>query len=762
MGYRKRRQRTLLLQLLIFYLLVLLFPAVMGVILYTGTVKSESKRIENETSAEVDQAAEVILMIHLEVQRITQHVTADKSLLEIGMDPVLLTRSHIARAIDFARYNQLIPYGLLNQYLRGYYVLFLDSAAAIGPDVVISMYSFYSHVFSLEGVNLEQWVDEFVGQYQENRYLAERQAVFDSLVDAPVLLHLHSIGSRTNPAGTAVAILDAGRINSVLSRIDLTEGGAVILMDEDGRLLMEATEEAPRLYRKYASDTGLNNARDAGFLAFRSPVGDSGLVLYAVLPQRFVTVRTAHIRTISAAIFAALLIAGVIVAFALAIYSSKPILSVLNSIRERVGDQDIENGATLARLESAYQTLITRTGVAAETLRIQNYHMHSILLHRLLKGTSGNEEHLVELLSGSGINLEGLQHTVAALQMSRKIDNQSADLPHVATAVIPEIVRERFPDLIFCEVGECSIALFFSTDISDNASFIAQIEPVVRSVVSCIKEQTGINPVIGIGRPRYAVREIYRCFHEATVAVESHTFENGSEIVWYKDDVSAEPFFYPWELEERILTCVRNVDRESLKEILDEIERENFRERALSGHMRSLLWTCMVSTLIRAHSQTSYGTGEFLAKVLPEPEEIMDQSVSFIAILKPQFDELMDIVEQSKSNQRRQLYERIASYIADNFSDKNMSLISIADRYQFSEFTFSRLFKELFRVNFHNYLESVRFNYATGQMKGTRKALKEIAFESGYASINTFSKAFKRHFGVSPTEYRRSISAEGE
>ena len=39
----------------------------------------------------------------------------------------------------------------------------------------------------------------------------------------------------------------------------------------------------------------------------------------------------------------------------------------------------------------------------------------------------------------------------------------------------------------------------------------------------------------------------------------------------------------------------------------------------------------------------------------------------------------------------------------------------------------------------------------------TDQPLKVIAAHTGYSSLNTFSKVFKRRFGMSATEYRTSV-----
>ena len=54
-------------------------------------------------------------------------------------------------------------------------------------------------------------------------------------------------------------------------------------------------------------------------------------------------------------------------------------------------------------------------------------------------------------------------------------------------------------------------------------------------------------------------------------------------------------------------------------------------------------------------------------------------------------------------------------------------------------------------------LEAVRSRLRDGS--GSR--LKAIVQDCGYASLNTFAKAFKRRYGISATEYRDQQRAAG-
>lgn len=67
----------------------------------------------------------------------------------------------------------------------------------------------------------------------------------------------------------------------------------------------------------------------------------------------------------------------------------------------------------------------------------------------------------------------------------------------------------------------------------------------------------------------------------------------------------------------------------------------------------------------------------------------------------------------------------------------------------------TRLFKSATGYSLQEYLLSYRMKCAIKLLEKTEKSIQDIAYEVGYGDYFTFSKAFKRHTGKSPSEYRK-------
>ncbi len=82
-----------------------------------------------------------------------------------------------------------------------------------------------------------------------------------------------------------------------------------------------------------------------------------------------------------------------------------------------------------------------------------------------------------------------------------------------------------------------------------------------------------------------------------------------------------------------------------------------------------------------------------------------------------------------------------------------LTIEEIANRLNLDRSYFSTLFKKTVGVSPKQYLLDYRMNMAITLLAESKKSVSVTATSVGYSDIFTFSKMFKRHFGISPTEY---------
>ncbi|MBQ4188180.1 MAG: helix-turn-helix transcriptional regulator, partial [Firmicutes bacterium] len=92
-------------------------------------------------------------------------------------------------------------------------------------------------------------------------------------------------------------------------------------------------------------------------------------------------------------------------------------------------------------------------------------------------------------------------------------------------------------------------------------------------------------------------------------------------------------------------------------------------------------------------------------------------------------------------------------------SDFNLSLPMICDAIGCSVQHLSRLFRAEKDTTINEYVHSQRIARSRILLQDGSLSVAQIAAQVGYASLDTFSRNFRRHTGMSPSEYRNNMRA---
>ena len=98
---------------------------------------------------------------------------------------------------------------------------------------------------------------------------------------------------------------------------------------------------------------------------------------------------------------------------------------------------------------------------------------------------------------------------------------------------------------------------------------------------------------------------------------------------------------------------------------------------------------------------------------------------------------------------------RIRQALEDGFSRSELSLETLASELAYNKKYLSSLFKKTTGVGVVEYLQSLRIQHACAMMEQGFTAVADIASHCGFDDPQYFSKVFKRHLGLTPTQYIR-------
>ena len=101
--------------------------------------------------------------------------------------------------------------------------------------------------------------------------------------------------------------------------------------------------------------------------------------------------------------------------------------------------------------------------------------------------------------------------------------------------------------------------------------------------------------------------------------------------------------------------------------------------------------------------------------------------------------------------------KKIADHIEEHL-DEDLSLQQLADVAQLSRYHFARAFKQSFGMPPHRYHTSRRMERAKTLLEVPARSVTEVGMMLGFAETSSFTTSFRRSVGLTPSDYRRSVS----
>ena len=144
---------------------------------------------------------------------------------------------------------------------------------------------------------------------------------------------------------------------------------------------------------------------------------------------------------------------------------------------------------------------------------------------------------------------------------------------------------------------------------------------------------------------------------------------------------------------------------------------------------------------------------EFEARSIGYYDTVRMLSSLMITCIARRYYEAHGIKDHIKEN--REVIRHCLEYIENNYS-LDLSVAGMSRLFGMSESGFCKLFLAETAYTFNNYLNGKRIEKACEYISNGYK-LTAICTQIGYNDFSTFYRNFKRHMGISPSEYKRKL-----
>lgn len=137
-------------------------------------------------------------------------------------------------------------------------------------------------------------------------------------------------------------------------------------------------------------------------------------------------------------------------------------------------------------------------------------------------------------------------------------------------------------------------------------------------------------------------------------------------------------------------------------------------------------------------------------------EMILQFKTIILNMLRGDADTQEDPSTSMRENYESELFQTIIDYLHANVEEQSQ-VNDLVEHFSLSRSTIQMLFNKYTDTTPKNYIKRLRLNRSKLLIRESKLSLSEIASRLGYGSIQYFSRAFSQEFGISPSNYAKSL-----
>lgn len=397
-------------------------------------------------------------------------------------------------------------------------------------------------------------------------------------------------------------------------------------------------------------------------------------------------------------------------------------------------------------------------------LSVQENIIADSVIEGLLKGRSFGGSSVDEILFAAGLSfakpsfvviifyIDDVNHIFYEDGETNKDDFKLAKI--VINNIIGEMLTNAGISNIMCETDD------FLCCVLNIDEYDRKIEAEIEKGREYIKEQFNIEFTVVISDVHKGCLKIADAYTEVIHTLEQRFVMWNKPIIKYSEIVDArqDVYYYPPELEQQLKICVKAGESKAACSIIEELFRINFEERRITMQIAKCLMIGITDTIIKV-AVNSVDTNGGFSLPIDNVNDIM-AGTSAIIMKEKLIVFCKDVCERCGRNAYmplQKLSDRIAAFIEDNYSNPDLNVMSIAEKFDMNANYMSGVFKQQKGKSILEYIAKVRIEKTKEIMQKQDISNEELCGMVGYTNVRTFSRIFTKYVGISPGKYKESL-----
>ena len=358
--------------------------------------------------------------------------------------------------------------------------------------------------------------------------------------------------------------------------------------------------------------------------------------------------------------------------------------------------------------------------------------------------------------------------------LHKLVNGDSTVTKDVLSSLGVELISLSFAVVILKGKGEAlqpllpsSLVLPFQSEYGE--AFIISLSPDDERRMSTLPaeaEKSGDIECLALSDVHEGLESVRDSYIEAIIVSEYQKDHDIPFLSYQTLSQSAGRTTFQYTLEENMMLqkTIKDGDAEKARGVVEKVIERNRANGVSPKTLRFLLFS-ISGTIIRTVNGLDDRYREVVPRINFPPilqsqnfqksltgvEEIIDSTCYSIAAIQ---ETMVD-----SSSETYVIYRKVLEYVGENYSDPMMNVSSVADHFDISIAYLSRVFKKYHGINISEYITGYRLDRAKALLE-EGKMVGEVVEMCGFGSLRTFLRVFKSVEGITPGQYKSSVSKE--
>ncbi|WP_336790290.1 helix-turn-helix transcriptional regulator [Paenibacillus sp. MMO-177] len=310
------------------------------------------------------------------------------------------------------------------------------------------------------------------------------------------------------------------------------------------------------------------------------------------------------------------------------------------------------------------------------------------------------------------------------------------------------------------DLSENRLAIIFSNNDLERIPAEEELNSLFMQIQKTVQSIFNLEISVFVsdsGEDIFSINELYM---ETLQLSYYRIFYESSCILWpdLLKGRATSSYDYSSHKEKQLIDLLKLGRMEPVKQLLTSILMESSQSTYMAFHFTLTKLIHVIHNAITTIEKNGFSSFQLdfhtLLASVNQADSLREIEEQFFRV----FDGIESTFEDKKLSKQDNTVQKIMEIIHQRFSDRTLSLESIAEAMNMSTTSISRVFKKATFKTILNYIIEVRMDEVSKLLLHSNESIGEIAERAGFSNSPHFYKSFKQYFGVTPTEYRKNAA----